>query len=102
MEVKKYNPFVVMNKSTGFTRERSSKTKPTGFTRERSSKTKPKTESKPTGSARERSSKTKLEARGLWRSIGETGSRMDGVLSLENKKKLDTIYAKGFVKTSRK
>ena len=86
MEVKKYNLFVVMNKPTGFTRERSSKTKP---------KTKPKTESKPTGSARERSSKTKLEARGLWRS-------MDGVLSLENKKKLDTIYAKGFVKTSRK
>ena len=78
MEVKKYNPFVVMNNSTGFTRERSSKTKP---------KTKPKTESKPTGSARERSSKTKLEARGL---------------SLENKKKLDTTYAKGFVKTSRK
>ena len=66
MEVKKYNPFVVMNKSTGSARERSSKTK------------------------------------GLWRSIGETGSRMDGVLSLENKKKLDTIYAKGFVKTSRK
>ena len=93
MEVKKYNPFVVMKKSTGFTRERSSKTKP---------KTKPKTESMPTGSARERSSKTKLEARGLWRSIGETGSRIDGVLSLENKKKLDTIYAKGFVKTSRK
>ena len=55
MEVKNYNPFVVMNK--------------------------------PTGSARERSSKTKLEARGL---------------SVENKKKLDTIYAKGFVKTSRK
>ena len=78
MEVKKYNPFVVMNKS---------KSKPTGFTRERSSKTKPKTESKPTGSARERSSKTKLEARSL---------------SLENKKKLDTIYAKGFVKNSRK
>ena len=87
MEVKKYNLFIVMNKPTGFTRERSSKTKPTGFTRERSSKTKPKTESKPTGSARERSSKTKLEARGL---------------SLENKKKLDTVYAKGFVKTSRK
>ena len=41
-------------------------------------KIKPKTESKP---------KTKLEARGL---------------SLENKKKLDTIYVKGFVKTSRK
>ena len=31
--------------------------------------------------------KTKLEARGL---------------SIENKKKLDTIYAKGFVKTNRK
>ena len=31
--------------------------------------------------------KTKLEARGL---------------TLENKKKLDTTYAKGFVKTSRK
>ena len=73
MEVKKYNPFVV-------------KTKPTGFTRERSSKTKPKIKPKP---------QTKLEARGLWRS-------MDGVLSLESKKKLDTIYAKGFVKTSRK
>ena len=73
MEVKKYNPFVV-------------KTKPTGFTRERSSKTKPKIKPKP---------QTKLEARGLWRS-------MDGVLSLENKMKLDTIYAKGFVKTSRK
>ena len=73
MEVKKYNPFVV-------------KTKPTGFTRERSSKTKPKIKPKP---------QTKLEARGLWRS-------MDGVLSLANKKKLDTIYAKGFVKTSRK
>ena len=65
MEVKKYNPFVV-------------KTKPTGFTRERSSKTKPKIKPKP---------QTKLEASGL---------------SLENKKKLDTIYAKGFVKTSRK
>ena len=64
MEVKKYNPFVV-------------KTKPTGFTRERSSKTKPKIKPKP---------QTKLEARGL---------------SLKNKK-LDTIYAKGFVKTSRK
>ena len=65
MEVKKYNPFTV-------------KTKPTGFNRELSSKTKPKSKPKP---------QTKLEARGL---------------SLENKKKLDTIYAKGFVKTSRK
>ena len=47
-------------------------------------------------------SKPKLEAKGLWRSIGETGSRMNGVLSQENKKKLDIIYAKGFVKTSKK
>ena len=44
---------------------------------------------KPAGSARERSSKpkTKFEAR---------------VLSLEIKKKLVIIYAKGFVRTSRK
>ena len=41
-------------------------------------KTKPKAKPKP---------KTKLEARGL---------------TLENKRKLDTNYAKGFVKTSRK
>ena len=40
----------------------------------------PKTKTKP-------KPKSKLEARGL---------------SLENKKKLDIIYAKGFVKTSRK
>ena len=60
MEVKKYNPLVVMNKH------------------------KPK--AKP---------KTKLEAKGLWR-------RMEGILSQENKKKLDIIYAKGFVKTCKK
>ena len=48
-------------------------------------KVKPKAKPKP---------KTKLEAGGL--------SRMDGSLSLENKKKLDIIYARGFVKTSRK
>ena len=54
MEVKKYNPFVVMNKPM--------------------SKAKPK-------------SKPKFEAKGL---------------SPENKKKLDIIYAKGFVKTSKK
>ena len=53
MEVKKYNPFVVI------------KPKP-----------KPRPKSQP-----------KLEAGGL---------------SLENKKKLDIIYARGFVKTSRK
>ena len=52
MEIKKYNPFVVMNKH--------------------------KPNAKP---------KIKLEAKGL---------------SLENKNKLDIIYAKGFVKTSRK
>ena len=69
MEVKKWNPFVVKPnpKTTGSTRERSSKTKP----------------------------KTKLEPKGRWRS-------MNGVLSLENKKKLDIIYAKGFVKTCKK
>ena len=39
--------------------------------------------------------KIKLEAKGLRRS-------MDGVLSLENKKKLDIFFARGFVKTSRK
>ena len=68
MEVKKYNPFVVI------------KPKPTGSTRERSSKpsVKPKAKPKP---------QTKLEARGL---------------ALENKVKLDIIYAKDFVKTSRK
>ena len=38
--------------------------------------------------------KIKLEAGGL--------SGMDGVLSLENKKKLDIIYAKGFVNTKKK
>ena len=44
---------------------------------------------KPKGSTRERSSKpkTEIEAKGL---------------TLDKKKKLDTIYAKGFVKTSRK
>ena len=52
MEVKSYNPFVVMN-------NHKHKAKP----------------------------KTKLEAKSL---------------SLENKKKLDIIYARGFVKTSRK
>ena len=68
MEVKKYNPFVVIKHKP--------KPLPTGFTRERSSKpnVRPKL-------------KTKPEARGL---------------TLENKKKVDTIYAKCFVKTSRK
>ena len=53
MEVKKYNPFVVI-------------------------KPKPKPKPKP---------KVKLEARGL---------------ALENKKKIDIIYAKGFVNTNKK
>ena len=66
MEVKQYNPFVVI--------------KPTGSTCERSSKPKPKPKVSP-------KAKIKLEAKGL---------------SLENKKKLDIIYAKGFVKTSKK
>ena len=64
MEVKKYNPFVVI------------KPKPTDSTRERSSK--PKVRPK---------AKIKLEAGGL---------------ALENKKKLDIICAKGFVKTNTK
>ena len=49
-------------------------------------KTKPKPE-RQTKAKTKRKPKSKLEARGL---------------TLENKKKLDTIYAKGFVKTSRK
>ena len=52
--------------------------KPTDSTRERSSKSKPKVRPK---------ANIKLEA---------------GCLSLENKKKLDIIYARGFVKTSKK
>ena len=66
MEVKKFNPFVVIKP----------KPKP---------RSKPKVRPKP---------KIKLEAGSL--------SRMDGVLSLENKKKLDIIYAKGFVNTNKK
>ena len=56
------------------------KPKPTGSTRERSSKTEPKHKVK-------LKPKVKLEARGL---------------ALENKKKLDIIYAKGFVNTNKK
>ena len=56
------------------------KPKPTGSIRERSSKTEPKPKVKPMP-------KVKLEARGL---------------ALENKKKLDIIYAKGFVNTNKK
>ena len=68
MEVKKYNPFVVIKpKLTGSTRERSSKPRV-------NSKAQPKPQ-------------TKLETGGL---------------ALENKKKLDIVYSKGFVKTSRK
>ena len=48
----------------------------------------PTTKTKPLPKAKTKPKpKTKLESRGL---------------TLENKKKLDTIYAKGFVKTSRK
>ena len=61
MEVKKYNPFVVIKSKH--------KAKPL-----------PKSKIKP-------KPKTELEARGL---------------TPDNKKKLDTIYAEGFVKTSRK
>ena len=61
MEVKKYNPFVVI------------KSKP---------------EAKPLHKAKIKPKpKTELEAKGL---------------TLDNKKKLDAIYAKDFVKTSRK
>ena len=70
MEVKNYNPFVVIKP----------KPKTTGSTGERSSKPKSKPKIRP-------KAKIKLEAKGL---------------SLENKTKLDIIYAKGFVKTSRK
>ena len=64
MEVKNYNPFVVI------------KPKSTGSTRERSAMPKARTKAK-----------IKLEAGGL---------------SLENKRKLDISYARGFVKTSKK
>ena len=51
-------------------------------------KPKPKPKTQPLPKARTKPNpKTKLEAKGL---------------SLENKKKLDIIYAKGFVKTSKK
>ena len=62
MKVKKYNPFVVMNK--------------------------PKSTAKP-------KSKPRLEAGG-W------GTKGEAHLSLENKKKLDVFYDRGFVKTSKK
>ena len=72
MEVKKYNPFVVKPLAK-------TKTKP---------KPKPQNKPKPLPKAKTNPKpKTKLEARGL---------------TLENKKKLETIYAKGFIKTSRK
>ena len=48
-------------------------------------KNKPKSKAKPKSKPKP---KTTLEAKGLWRS-------MDGVLSQENKKKIDIIYAKG-------
>ena len=57
-------------------------------------KTKPKTKPLPKSKTKPKP-KTKLEARG-WVTKGEAP------LSLENKKNLNTIYAKGFVKTIRK
>ena len=75
MEVKKYNPFVVI--------------KPTGSYREQSSKPNPRVNPKAKGASplvAQPKPQTKLEAGGL---------------ALENKKKLVIIYAKGFVKTSR-
>ena len=72
MEVKKYNPIVVKPKAKG------------------ASLVVPQPHSKPKPKL-----KTKLEAKSLWHS-------MDRVLSLENKKKLDSIYAKSFVNTGRK
>ena len=47
------------------------------------------------GSTRERSSKPKVRPKAKIKLEA-------GGLSLENKKKLDTIYARGFVKTSKK
>ena len=67
MEVKKYNPVVVIRPKPKAKPLTKAKIKATGSNRERSSKP-----------------KTELEAKGL---------------TLDNKKKLDTIYAKGFVKT---
>ena len=76
MEVKKYNPFVVIY-HTGSPRERCSKPKP---------RVKPKAK-RASPLVPQHKPQTKLEAGGL---------------DLENKKKLDNIYSKGFVKTSRK
>ena len=57
-------------------------------------KTKPETKPFPKAKTKPKP-KTKLEARG-WVTKGEAP------FSLENKKKLDTFYAKCFVKTSKK
>ena len=74
MEVRKYNPFVV--KPLAKTKIKSKGASP--WVSQPQSLPKAKVRPKP---------KTKLEARGL---------------SLENKKKLDSIFAKGFVMTIRK
>ena len=74
MEFKKYNPFFVKPKAKGAS----------PLTPQQLFKPKPKP-------------KTKLEAKHLWHIIDEAGSRMNGVLSLESKKKLDIVYAKGLV-----
>ena len=70
MEIKKFNPFVVIKPKPKAKPLPNAKIKPTGSTRERNSKP-----------------KTELEAKGL---------------TLDNKNELDIVYAKGFVKTSRK
>ena len=71
--MKKYNPFVVKGASPLIGETRLALPQP-------KPKPLPKAKTKP-------KPKTKLEAKGL---------------TLENKKKLDIIYAKGFVRTSRK
>ena len=73
MEVKKCNPFVVKGASPLVGETRLALPQP-------KPKPLPKAKTKP-------KPKTKLEAKGL---------------TLENKKKLDIFYAKGFVRTSRK
>ena len=73
MEVQKYNPFVV------------TKTKPNPKPKPQPL---PKAKTKPTP-------KNKLEAKS-W------GTKRETPLSLENQRNLNSFYAKGFVKTSRK
>ena len=85
MEDKKSDPFLVKGASP-LVPQSLAKTKPKPKPK---SQPLPKAKTKPAGSARERNSKpkTKLEAKEH---------------SLEDKKKLDINYDKGFVKTSRR